>query len=217
MFTAFIGLDDDEETELCIRGNGKTCSMTFYLFLYFLDNYEVWTNYFTTFSTLKGFQQMITDLREIRKDEDLRKVPKDKRRKIVFGVTEMQDLINSMGSTVEQTLFVDSFTNQMRKLDADCLYDTQIFKNVHIRLRRHTENKRIPFKFHLDGSECNFDRCEKKHFIKIYSLKPFKKGMIRKIKAWEVGKLYNSKEMIEDILEIPKREKIKKDSVKNGD
>ena len=220
MFTAFIGLYDDEETDLCIRGNGKTCSMVFYLYLYFKQNYEVWTNFKTTFSVVKGFQQMINDLRALREDEEKENIPKELRKKIVLGVTEMQDLINSMGSSVEQTLFVDSFTNQIRKLDADCLYDTQIFKNVHIRLRRHTENIRIPFKFHMDDSPCNFDRCERKHYIDIFSFKPFHKERIRRLRAWEVGKLYNSSEQITDILEIPKREKFsnknKKEVETNG-
>jgi hypothetical protein len=145
---------------------------------------------------------MVDKLRELRKKGD--------NRKIVLGVTEMQDLINSVGTQQEQLLYVDSFTNQMRKLECDCLYDTQIFKNVNIRLRRHTENIRIPFKYHLNNHECNFDRCEQKHFIDVFSFKPFKKERIRRLKAWEVGKMYNSKEMVIDQLILEKAEKNQK-------
>jgi hypothetical protein len=204
MITAFIGLDDDEDTELCIRGNGKTCSMVFYLYLYHVLGYLVWTNFHTVFSDkIIGFQEMIDTLRLMRKNGD--------NRKVVFGVSEMQDLLNSMGTTKEQSLYVDSFTNQLRKLNADLLYDTQIFKNVNIRLRRHTENKRIPFKYHIDGSECNFDRCEEKHIIKVFSLRPFKKGVRRILKAWEIGKLYNTNEMVIDQLILEPHEKPKKE------
>lgn len=202
MFMAFVGMLDNEYTENCIRGNGKTCSMVFYLYLYYLQGYEVWTNFYTTFSKVKGFQQMINDLRKLRAE--------NKNYKIVLGVSEMQDLINSVGSTTEQTKFVSSFANQIRKLDVDCLYDAQILKNVHIGLRRHTEHIRIPFKYHKDGMECNFDRCDKDHIIEVFSQKPFKKKAVKRIRAWIVGQLYDSKEMIYDVLEIPKDDKKKK-------
>jgi len=204
MFMAFVGMLDAEYTELCIRGNGKTCSMVFYLYFYFCNGYEVWTNFKTKFSKVKGFQRMINDLRKLREDEDKRKVPKSKRKKIVLGVSEMQDLINSVGTTTQQAKFVNSFASQIRKLDADCFYDAQVFKNVHIGLRRHTEHIRIPFKTHIDGSECNYDRCTQNHYIEIYSQKPFKKKRIKRIKAWIVGKLYNTTEIIYDVLVIPK-------------
>ena len=41
MFMAVVGLIDDENTDLCIRGNGKTCSLTYYLYRYYLQGYEV--------------------------------------------------------------------------------------------------------------------------------------------------------------------------------
>ena len=50
MFMAFVGLIDDENSDLCIRGNGKTCAMTYYLYWYHTKGKEIWTNYFTTFS-----------------------------------------------------------------------------------------------------------------------------------------------------------------------
>ena len=207
MFLAVVGLIDDENTDLCIRGNGKTCSLTYYLYRYYLQEYEVWTNYYTTFSKrIIGFQEMINRLREIHKENELKKQAGIivKKNKIVLGVSEMQDLISSVGSDKFQTKFVDSFANQMRKLDADCLYDTQVLKSINIKLRRHTENIRIPMKLHLNEEYCNFDRCEQKHLIDIYSYRPFQKYPIRRIKAYEVGKLYNSKEMVIDELIIPK-------------
>lgn len=209
MFMAIVGMIDDEQTDLCVRGNGKTCTLTYYLYRYYLQGYEIWTNYYTTFSKkVIGFQEMINLLRDLHKENELKikggLTPK--KIQIILGVSEMQDLISSVGSDKYQTLFVDSFANQMRKLDVDCLYDTQILKSINIKLRRHTENVRIPMKLHLNEDYCNYDRCEKKHFIDIYSYKPFQKYPIRRIKAWEVGKLYISKEMVYDKLIIPKSE-----------
>lgn len=202
MFLALVGLIDDEQTDLCIRGNGKTCSLTYYLYKYHLKGKKIWTNYDTTFSDeVLGFQEMINRLKELYQEK--------KKCDIILGVTEMQELINSIGSEKNQILFVDSFTNQMRKLDTDCLYDTQIHKNINIRLRRHTENIRIPFKLHTDGNRCNFDRCPENHLIDIYSWKPFLKYPIKRIKAYEVGKLYNTRDIIIDKLEIPTTKGVK--------
>lgn len=209
MFMACVAILDDEDTDLCIRGNGKTCSLTYYLYKYHLQGYKIWTNFYTTFSDeIIGFQEMINRLKEMKRlGQEI---------KVVLGVTEMQELISSIGSTKEQSLFVDSFCNQMRKLNCDCLYDTQVLKHVHIKLRRHTENIRIPMKYHLDGTQCNFDRCTKRHYIDIYSYKPFKKFPIRRIKAYEVGKLYNTMDIIVDRLEIPKEEKTVSRGKNNG-
>jgi hypothetical protein len=209
MLTAFVAIIDDEITDLCARGNGKTNAMVFYLYLYHLRGYQVWSNFYTSFSDkICGFQEMINTIRQMRKNGN--------NTKVVFGVTEIQDLINSMGSTVEQTLFVDSFINQMRKLDIDCLFDTQIFKNINIRLRRQTENIRICFKKHLNGKDCNFDRCDKKHYIDVYSYKPWRNGRKRRLKAWIVGQMYDSKEIIIDTLQIIKESKPEnKESNKN--
>jgi hypothetical protein len=200
MLMAFVSMMDEDTSETCVRGNGKTASMTFYLYRYKLLGKTIWTNYYTTFSDeIMGFQQMITRIKELKKNNQFCDV--------ILGVTEMQKLINSIGSSTQETLFVDDFVSELRKLNADCFYDTQIFKSVHIRLRRHTENVRIPLKYHLTGEQCNYDRCEKKHIIKIYSQIPWKDRPIKIFKAWEVGKLYRSTEMIEDILLIPKKQK----------
>jgi len=200
---AIVGLIDDEITNRCIRGNGKTCTLTYYLYRYFKQNKKIWTNYETTFSDeVIGFQEMINRLKE--------KQRLNQKVNIILGVTEMQELINSIASNKYQTMFVDSFANQMRKLNTDCLYDTQVLKSIQIKLRRHTENIRIPTKLHLDGSECNFDRCQRQHLIDINSFKPWRDYPIRRIKAYEVGKLYNSMEVIIDTLEIPIEEKTTK-------
>ena len=217
MFLAFVGMIDKEDTSLCIRGNGKTCAMVFYLYLYKKKGYIVWTNFKTTFSDdIIGFQEMINRLKKLYKEnEELKKQGKKPiEHKIVLGVTEMQELISSVGSDNNQKLFVTHFAGQIRKLNADCLYDTQFLKGVQINLRRHTENIRIPVKYHLDGEQCNFDRCKKPHIIKIFSYKPFKENPIRMIKSHVVGKLYDSDEIIEDKLILPKEEKIKREKIK---
>lgn len=208
MFLGVVALIDDEETDRCPRGNGKTNVLTYFLYKYHIKGYQVWTNYYTTFSNkIIGFQEMINLLKKMKKENEILKAEGKpiQKYKIVLGVTELQEIINSVGSTTAQVLFVDSFTSQIRKLDVDCLYDTQILKHLHKRVRRHTERIIIPIKMHTDYQECNYDRCQKKHLISINSFKPFKKHPLKIIKAWEVGKLYNSSEMIYDkiILEKP--------------
>ena len=216
MFLGIIALLDDEETDRCLRGNGKTCTLTYLLYKYKLKGYRVWTNYYTSFSDeVIGFQEMINKLNAIyKKNEELKKEKKPIiNYKIVLGVTELQEIINSVGSSTDQVLFVDSFTSQIRKLDVDCLYDTQVLKHLHKRVRRHTERILIPIKYHTDGKECNYDRCKKDHLIFIHSYKPFKKYPVKVIKDWKVGKMYDSFQRVEDKIII---EKINKKGVKNG-
>jgi hypothetical protein len=208
MLMAIVGMIDDEIIDTCIRGNGKTNVLTYYLYRYHLQGKEIWTNYYTTFSDeIIGFQEMINKLKEMKRNEE--------KINVILGVTEMQELISSIGSTKTQELFISSFANQIRKLNTDCLYDTQIFKNINIKLRRHTENVRIPIKLHRDFKPCNFDRCEELHLIEIHSYIPFKREALRVIKAYEVGKLYNSMDVVIDTLEIPKEEKTQATVKKN--
>lgn len=220
MFMGIIGLLDDEDTDRCPRGNGKTCTLTYYLYRYYQKGYTVWTNYYTTFSSeVIGFQEMINRLKKMKMENEILKAEGKpvKKYKIVLGVTELQEIINSVGSTNAQVLFVDSFTSQIRKLDVDCLYDTQILKHLHKRVRRHTENIRLPVKIHTNGIECNFDRCAKKHKILIYSIKPSRKYPIKCINAWVVGKLYVSDDYIIDKIELDEPVKKSKKGVVETD
>lgn len=195
MIIAFIGtLDDESETP--ISGTGKTCSMTGFLYQDYLEGKKVFTNYHTEFSEdILGFQSMINKLKGVHSPDT------------ILGISEMQTVLNSLGSTQQQVLFIDSFASQLRKIDVDIYYDTQRLMNIHKRLRVHTDVILIPYKCHLDNSPCYFNRCKKPHKIFVYSQKPFKEKPIICFDASEVGKLYDTLEIIYDILELPKEKR----------
>ena len=191
MIVGFVGTIDDE-SNTPISGNGKTCSMTGYGFLDYLNNKHVWSNYETTFSEeVIGMQAMIE------------KIGGEERPDTILLISEMQQVLNSIGSTQNQVLFIDSFASQLRKLDVDLYYDTQRFNNIHKRLRIHTDVILVPEKRHFDNARCNFNRCMKPHKIYIYSYKPWIDKPVRCFNAVEAGKLYNTKEIIMDKLLIP--------------
>lgn len=195
MITAFVGTMSDE-SETPIRGNGKTLSMTGLSYLDYLSGRKVWSNYQTTFAEeVLGMQSMIE------------KIGAEPKPDLVLCVSEMQQVLNSIGSTNEQILFIDMFASQLRKLDVDLYYDTQRFNNIQKRLRIHTDVILIPMKTHLDNVPCNFDRCLKPHKIFLYSVKPRKPKYRCVFNAENVGKLYNSKEIILDKLDIPSKKK----------
>lgn len=196
MIVAFVGTMDDE-TDTPISGTGKTCSMTGYAYLDYMEGNKIYTNYQTEFSEeIIGFQAMINKLKGVVSPN------------VKLVVSEMQNVLNSIGSTQQQILFIDSFASQMRKIDVDLYYDTQRFMNIHKRLRVHTDIVLIPYKCHLDNQPCYFNRCKKPHKIFVYSQKPFKEKPVQCFDASEVGKLYDTYEIIYDVLNIPK-EKIK--------
>jgi len=198
MIVAFIGTMDDESMTP-ISGTGKTCGMTGYGYMDYLEGNKIYSNYFTNFSEeVLGFQAMINKLKG---------VPSPNTKLLV---SEMQNVLNSIGSTQQQVLFIDSFASQMRKIDVDLYYDTQRFMNIHKRLRVHTDVILIPYKAHMDNQACYFNRCQKPHKIYIYSQKPYKPKPIMCFDATEVGKMYNTFEIIYDVLNIPKK-KLKED------
>jgi len=195
MIIAFIGtLDDESDTP--ISGTGKTCSMTGYLYQDYLEGKKIYTNYHTEFSTdIIGFQAMINKLKGVHSPDT------------ILGISEMQTVLNSLGSTQQQVLFIDSFASQLRKIDVDIYYDTQRLMNIHKRLRVHTDVILIPYKTHLDNEPCYFNRCKKPHKIFVYSQKPFKQKPVICFDATEVGKMYDTLEIIYDVLELPKEKK----------
>jgi len=195
MIIAFIGtLDDESDTP--ISGTGKTCSMTGYLYHDYLEGKKVYTNYHTEFSEdTMGFQAMINKLKGVYSPDT------------ILGISEMQTVLNSLGSTQQQVLFIDSFASQLRKIDVDIYYDTQRLMNIHKRLRVHTDVILIPYKTHLDNTPCYFNRCKKPHKIFVYSQKPFKEKPLICFDATQVGKMYDTLEIIYDVLELSKEKK----------
>ena len=195
LIVAFVGTITDE-SETPISGNGKTCSMTGLAYLDYLKGKQIWSNYKTTFSEEEiGLQAMID------------KIGKKPHPNLILCVSEMQQLLNSIGSNQNEVLFIDAFASQLRKLQVNLYYDTQRFNNIHKRLRIHTDVIFMPMKYHFDNTQCNYNNCRKPHKIYLYSHKPRKQKWRCIFDAGEVGKLYNSGEIIEDILRVPAKKK----------
>ena len=194
MITAFVGTIY-EESDTPISGNGKTGSMVGIAALdHFQNGKTIWSNFHTGFSECKGFQEMIDT------------IGNEEHPELILCVSEMQNVLNSLGSSTKQVLFIDKFCSQLRKLKVDLYWDTQRFRNVHLRLRTYTDVILIPIKCHFDGSQCNYNLCKKPHQVLLYSYKPAKDKPIVKFNMCEVGKLYDTNEIIYDQLKMPKKE-----------
>lgn len=194
MIIAFVGTVDDE-SNLPISGNGKTASMTGFSYMDFMANRTIWSNYYTDFSEkVCGMQEMINIIG---------KIPHPN---LILCISEMQLVLNSIGTTYNQILFIDSFASQLRKLDVDLYYDTQRFRNIHKRLRIHTDVIMMPLKTHMDNSVCKFNRCKKPHKIYVFQNKPEPKNLEPKIifNASKIGQHYDTNEIIFDKIIIPK-------------
>lgn len=202
MICAFIGCYDEEEINAPISGEGKTCGMTGFGKIDCDNGKVIWSNYYTSFShKIMGMQAMINKIRTETIDYDL-----------VLLVSEIQNILDSCGSKQNEILFIDDFLRQLRKIgedrgSVDLSYDNQRFMSLQKRLRIHTTNILIPYKTHLDNSPCYSVKCKDHHKIFIYSHKPFLEKEIIIFDAVEVGKLYNTYEIVYDKLDIPKKKK----------
>lgn len=200
MIVAFVGTIDEDESALPITGNGKTVSMTGYAYTDYLHNREIWSNYKTDFSEFMGFQEMINRIEESVLNEKINP-------KLILCVTEMRRILDAIGSTTEQVLYIDNFAEQIRKMDCVLYYDTQRFNSIHKRLRIHTNVILIPFKTHMDDRPCYLPSCMKPHKIYVYSHKPQISKPRVCFNAANVGQHFNTKEFCRDKLIMPKKTK----------
>ena len=201
MIVAFVGTIDEDESALPITGNGKTCAMTGFSYNDFVSGKEVWSNFQTDYSKeVIGFQTMINRLEE---NVVNNKINPD----IILAVTEIRRIIDAVGSTTEQILYIDNFVEQIRKMECVLYYDTQRFNSVHKRLRIHTNVILIPYKTHFDKSACYLPSCMKPHKIYVYSHKPYRRNPVACFDSIETGRHYDTKEFCKDKLVLPKRPK----------
>lgn len=207
MITGIIGTISEIEENESIRGNGKNITETYYLHSDYLLGRKIFTNYYTTFSEMLPLKEIIEVCLK-----DYEKYSKG----ITIGLTELQVTFDSIGNKKAVTRFIMWFVQQSRKLNADIYYDTQRLADVNIKLRVQTDNILQPSKIHADGKICRMDRCARKdHFIKVYSLKPYRRKPItgkEVINCSIVGKMYNTNQLVFDevIIEEPKKVKKKK-------
>ncbi|MGO9387076.1 MAG: hypothetical protein ACLPWD_03405 [Methanobacterium sp.] len=209
----FIGCIDEEIRNTSIIRNGKTCAMTGFNWLDWKYGWEVWANYQCSFASVMGFQAMIDKIRT----EDL------SNRKIILSVTEFGQILDSVGSKMNQVLFCDYFFRQIGKIGGttgEILFrgDLQRFASLHKRIRIHVTDILVPVKFHKDDdTQCNGTKCLRPHKIKVYYYNPnpeFDKPL-KIFDAEKIGKMYDSYEICKDFLNLPNEKELKKMGILN--
>jgi hypothetical protein len=196
-----VGTYDDSEN-IPIIGNGKTCLETFYLHEdKEKDGREIYTNYYTTFSN-KLTTKEIFDL-----------VLGGKLRESSIGIDEITGFLNSLGTEPHKIRFLEKVVGQSRKRGLDIYWTAQRFKSAPLRLRAHTFRLLIPYKTHLDNSACLKSECKLPHKIWIYSQIPFIEEAIGCIYAEEVGKLYDTNEIIDEEFNVKTDKELRKEAM----
>lgn len=200
LITTICGLPDINGNTIkvkgTIRGNGKTLSMTYFLFAdYVKQKRQIYTNYKTTFSKCLNAKQLLNLVYQ----SDLENVS--------IGLDEIQTIVNSMGEKKEKAEFVTMLYNQARKKSIDIYQTVQRERDIFNRVRLQRDYTLVPKKYHLLSEDninnkfnvpCNLDRCNKKHFIKLTMYYPYYQVMPLIILCDKVGALYNTKEIIKD-------------------
>jgi len=207
----FIGCIDEEIRHTSIVRNGKTCAMTGFSYLDYKKGWEIWTNYACSFAKFQniGFQAMIDKIR----NEDMT------HRHVVMNITELGDILDSVGSKTAEVLFCNAFLRQIGKIGdstGEIIFrgDLQRYNDLHKRFRIHTTEVLVPTKFHIDdNTQCNGNKCPRPHKIKVYlySQYPIYEDKPLKIfNATKIGKMYNTYQVSYDHLKIPSRKELEK-------
>lgn len=196
MLYAFVGTFDDSY-RYGLRGNGKTLSMTYYLYQDYLNGKNIFTNYKTTFSEVMTTQEIIEFILSL---DDLTNIS--------IAIDEIQKIMNSIGTSAKDVKFIENFISQSRKRKTDIYYATQRFKNVHNRIRVQTDTILQPVKRHYTkinnqiylGEICVLDNCDMQHIIEVRCEFPHLLKPINYLLCDKVGCLYNTDEIVKEEL-----------------
>ena len=181
-----------EESDLPISGNGKTCSMVGVSYMdHIIKNKTIWSNFKTDFSENVMYLQEMIDI-----------IGDEPHENLILTISEMQKILNSIGAKGKQVLFIEKFVSQIRKQRIDLYYDTQRFRNIHLRLRTFTDVIYIPQKKHFDNSICLNNLCKAPHKIELYAYKPSRMKPVATFNAAKVGQHYDTNEVIYDTLNL---------------
>jgi hypothetical protein len=204
MIIAIIGEYDTEHRADCLRGNGKTCVMSDALIKdKVFKGRRIIANYH-----LKGAEYMSSK-------QIVNLIMSEEIENVSVGIDEIGSIIGSLGESKDDKKFWDNFIKQTRKLTVDVYYTDQIFMNVFNRIRKQTDIKLIPRKFHLHVlnkggkrllklTRCIQDNCNQRHIIKVFKINEGAYAWQRKeeylyaLRPEIVGKLYNTKELIKE-------------------
>jgi hypothetical protein len=174
--------------------------MTYYLFRDYQEKRRCIANYPTAFAEFMNVTDIIIG------------VLKEEIHDTTIALTEFQQIMDELGHPQLAKRIFRTIISQSRKLENDLFIDTQIFKQSVNDMRDHVDRIFIPRKFHLNGKECIKDRCDyPRHRIQIYCRQPYVGNQdtgelfpIRRLKSENVGKLYDTKKITIDPIDIEK-------------
>jgi hypothetical protein len=192
---AIVGCYDDE-SEIPIRGGGKTSTAVRLCKAEFDLGKNILSNVHLTFGEYQTAQQLLDMF--IAKE-----IPKNS----VILFDELSYYLNNLGIDPEIVIaFVNGLVAQSRKLKTDLIHTEQRFNDIPRRLRPHCDRVLIPIKIHYNGEVCLKDfSCTQNHIIEVYSEKPYREKPIIRFYPEKVGQFYDTDEVIYDTLEAPKK------------
>lgn len=198
MLIAIVGTYNDVKIG-SIRGNGKTMSAVFLAYKDHLEGKKVYANFNTTF----GYTTTLNELTELFRDEKLSNT--------TIIIDEAQVYLSNAGikaKTLKE--IINLFIAQTRKRNINIILTSQRFLNLHKQLRIQCDIILIPTKHHLDKNGqlseiCIKDNCKKDHAILIYNVNQdcYLQYILNPI---EIGKLYNSNEIVLDTYKLGVKE-----------
>ena len=179
-----------------MRGNGKTLSAVFLAKMEHDNGKTVYTNFYTNFSIM----YKMADLLELFNDEKLHDV--------VVIIDEAQIYLNNSGvSVATRRAIITKFIAQTRKSNVDIIITSQRFMQLHKELREQCDVILLAHKYHYNTHAlteiCHNDNCTRPHAVRLFNLNTGK-FLPYVLDCAEIGKLYNSNEIVLDTYELKK-------------
>ena len=178
-----------------IKGNGKTMSAVYYLYLDYLRGYKCYANIDTSFT-----EPMNTaDVYALFKDSTARD--------IAILLDEIQkDMNSTTGFTSPKTIveFANIAAAQTRKRNINLYWTSQMARDVHIRVRNQTDILLQPIRVHATCGEgersirCQKASCDRPHYIQVYSREPDRRYPLVTLDCAAVGRLYDTSQVLTD-------------------
>ena len=154
-----------------VIGNGKTLSMTVYLYKYMNQtDYRVITNYDVSFVDEKFESENY--------NEALKKYEK-----VVIGIDELPSIISSYSGVSSEGDQFRNLLRQARKRDLIILTTAQLINDVPAFMRRQNIDIYQVFKVHKDKTLCNYDQNSDCSYNKHYYLILKPQGQVKFISA----------------------------------
>ena len=177
-----------------MRGNGKTLSAVYLAYLEYQKGKKIYTNFYTSFSTMYKMNDLIQMFSDNRLHDCL------------VIIDEGQVYLNNSGVSVKtRKSLITNFIAQTRKADIDIIITTQRFMQLHKELREQTDVILLATKYHYNKhcltEVCKVDNCTKDHAVRLFNMNTGQ-YLPYILDCKEIGRLYNSNEIVLDTFEI---------------